>query len=86
VGATTKRSISPPPGIEEVVPGAAQQETSAVNSPVSAEEGRQDPSVATAVEQPEEAHAEAGAARVAGIVDIASILSALTVTVVRSTL
>jgi hypothetical protein len=38
------------------------------------------------VEQPEEAHAEDEEASEAGIVNIANILGALTVTVMRSTL
>jgi hypothetical protein len=38
VGAAAERSISQPPATEEVVPGPAQQETSAVNSQASAEE------------------------------------------------
>jgi hypothetical protein len=44
------------------------------------------PAATVAVEQPEETPVEVGAAIEAGIMDIANILGALTVTVVRSTL
>jgi hypothetical protein len=49
-------------------------------------EGGQDPSSTAAVEQPKDAQTEAVVTSEAGIVDIASILGALTVTVVQSTL
>jgi hypothetical protein len=50
------------------------------------EERRPDPSPATGAEQPEGTQTEGEATAEAGIVDIASILGTLTVTVVRSTL
>jgi hypothetical protein len=53
---------------------------------VSAEERRPNLSPATVTEQPEEAQEEDEATTEVGIVDIANILGALTVTVVRSTL
>jgi hypothetical protein len=57
-----------------------------VNLKVSVEEGRQDLSLATTIEQPEEAQAEDEAATEAGIIDMASILGTPTVTMVWSTL
>jgi hypothetical protein len=86
VGAAAERNISPPPTIGEVVPGSAQQGSGVDNSQTSTEERRPDPSLATVAEQPEEAQAEDEATTEAGIVDIASILGAPTVTIVRSTL
>jgi hypothetical protein len=80
VGATTERDTSPPS--EE-----AQQQTSTVEPQASVEEVLDPPpATAVAVEQPKEIHVDARAASEAGIVDIASILGAPTVTVVRSTL
>jgi hypothetical protein len=60
----------------------AQQETDTVTSQASAAKGRQYPSPTAAIEQPEEALTGDKAATKAGIVDIASILGVLTVTVV----
>jgi hypothetical protein len=60
--------------------------TGANDSKASAGERRPDPSQPTRAEQPEVAHVEDEAPIEAGIVDIASILGALTVTVVRSSL
>jgi hypothetical protein len=57
-----------------------------MNSQLSAKEGKQDPSPATVIEQPEAAQAEDEATMEDGMVDIASILGAPTVTVVWSTL
>jgi hypothetical protein len=85
VGAAAERSISPPTTTEEAVPGATQQETSVVNSQASAEEAR-DPPLAATMEQPDGTAAEVEATSEAGIVDIASILGAPTVTVLQSTL
>jgi hypothetical protein len=53
---------------------------------MSAEERRPNPSPTTVPAQPKEAQAEDEATVEAGIVDIASILGAPTVTIVRSTL
>jgi hypothetical protein len=86
VGAATERSVSLPPTTGEAVPESAQQGTGAVSSQASVEEGRQNPSPATSIEQPKEAQAGDEAATEAGIVNIVSILGAPTVTVVRSTL
>jgi hypothetical protein len=86
VGGAAKRSISPPPTTREVMPESAQQAAGADNSQAPAEERRPDSFPATVVEQPEEAQADDEAATEAGIVDIANILGAPTVTVVRSNL
>jgi hypothetical protein len=85
VGAVAERCASPHPATKEDVPEPTQEETGAMESQASVEEG-QDPSPAIAVEQPEEAHTESGAASEAGIVDMTSIHGGPTVTVVRSTL
>jgi hypothetical protein len=73
VGEPTERSRSPAPAMTEVVPQA----------PVAGD--RTEPVAATA-EEPAAAEAEEEAPAEAGLVDIASILGAPTVTVVRSSL
>jgi hypothetical protein len=87
VGATAERETSLPPVAEDVVPKEAQQQTNTVELQASIEEVHDPPPAATiTVEQPEETPVEAEAPSEAGIVDIANILGARTVTVVRSTL
>jgi hypothetical protein len=73
VGEPAERSRSPAPAMTEAVPQA----------PVA--EGRTEPAVAAA-EEPAATEAEEEAPAEAGLVDIASILGASTVTVVRSSL
>jgi hypothetical protein len=73
VGEPAERSRSPAPAMTEAVPQA----------PV--DEGRTEPAVAAA-EEPAATEAEEEAPAEAGLVDIASILGAPTVTVVRSIL
>jgi hypothetical protein len=69
------------------VPEEAQQQTGVVEPPTSVEEvPGPPPAAAVTIEQSEETPVEAGVASEAGIVDITSILGALTVIVVRSTL
>jgi hypothetical protein len=68
------------------VPEAAQQAAGASDSQASAEARRPDPSPTIGAEQPEGAHVEDEAPAEAGIMDIASILGAPVVTVVRSSL
>jgi hypothetical protein len=85
VGGATERSCSPAPTIEEIVPESAQQATSAGEPPASTEERRPEPSVATGAGGPVAAEAEEEVPAEAGLVDIASILDAPTVTV-RSSL
>jgi hypothetical protein len=84
VGGATERIVNLAPTTGVVVLEVAQQTAGADDLRASAEERRPDPSPATRVEQPEEAQVEDEATADAGIVDIASILGAPTVTVVRS--
>jgi hypothetical protein len=86
VRGATERSINTAPSTEVVVPEATQQAAGASDSQASAEERRPDPSPTMRAEQLEGAHIEDEATAEAGIVDIASILGAPTVTVVRSSL
>jgi hypothetical protein len=58
----------------------------AVPTPSTAEESRPEPSATTGTEEPVAAQAEEEAPAEAGLIDIASILGALTVTVVWSSL
>jgi hypothetical protein len=74
VGEPAERSQSPTPAMPEAVPQA----------PVA--EGRAEPVAAAAVEELTATEAEEEAPAEAGLVDIASILGAPTVTVVRSSL
>jgi hypothetical protein len=86
VGGATERSLSPAPTIEEVVPESAQQATGAGELRASTQEMRLEPSATTGAMEPVVAHVEEEAPVEAGLVDIASILGAPTVTVVRSSL
>jgi hypothetical protein len=86
VGGATERSHSPAPTMEEVMPESAQQETSTGEPPTPTEERRPEPSATTRAVEPVVAHVEEEAPAEAGLVDIISILGALTVTVVRSNL
>jgi hypothetical protein len=74
VGEPTERSRSPAPAMTEAVPQA----------PVA--EDRTEPAAVAAAEEPAATEAEEEAPAEAGLVDIASILGAPTVTVVRSSL
>jgi hypothetical protein len=91
VGAMAERNTSPPPATEDAVSEGAQQQTGTVELQMSIGEVQgPPPATAVVVEQPEERveepSVEDGAASEAGIVDIASILGAPTVTLVQSTL
>jgi hypothetical protein len=86
VGEATERSLSPVPTVEETVPEVAQQRTGAGESRAAAEERRPETSATTGAVEPVVAHVEEEAPPEAGLVDIASLLGALTVTVVRSNL
>jgi hypothetical protein len=68
------------------VPEAAQQEALADEPRASVEERRPEPSATTGAVAPEVARVEEEAPMEPGIVDIASILGAPTVSVVRSSL
>jgi hypothetical protein len=74
VGEPAERSRSPAPGTTEAVPQA----------PVA--EDRTEPAATAAAKEPAATEAEEGAPAEAGLVDIASILGAPTMTVVRSSL
>jgi hypothetical protein len=74
VGESAERSRSPAPAVTEVEPQA----------PVA--EGRTEPVATPAAKEPAATEAEEEAPAEAGLVDIASILGAPTVTVVRSSL
>jgi hypothetical protein len=78
VGEPAGASRSPAPTVEELVSQLTRQ------PPVA--EGRTEPAAAPATEEPAATEAEEEAAAEAGLVDIASILGAPTVTVVRSSL
>jgi hypothetical protein len=86
VGGATERSLSPAPTVEEVVPESTQQATGAGDPPASTEERRPEPSATTRVLEPVVAHVEEEAPAEARLVDIASLLGAPTMTVVRSNL
>jgi hypothetical protein len=75
-----------PPLPEEVVPESAQQATSTGEPPASTEEGRPEPYATIGTMEPVVARVEEEAPTETGLVDIASILGAPTVTVVRSNL
>jgi predicted secreted protein len=63
-----------------------QQSTTVVEPQAPIVESRTEPAATVAAEEPAAAQAEEEAPAEAGLVDIASILGALTVTVVRSSL
>jgi hypothetical protein len=78
VGEPAGANRSPTPTVEELVSQLTRQ------SPIA--KGRTEPAAAPAAEEPAATEAEKEAPAEAGLVDIASILGAPTVTVVRSSL
>jgi hypothetical protein len=86
VGEPTERSRSPAPTVEELVSRLTQRSTPVVEPQVPVVEGGTERTVTAAAEETATAQAEEEAPAEAGLVDIASILSAPTVTVVRSSL
>jgi hypothetical protein len=86
VGGVTERSHSPAPATEATVLEAAQQAAVADEPRALTDERRPKPSATTSAVEPVVAHVEEKAPSEAGIVDIASILGAPTVTVVQSSL
>jgi hypothetical protein len=86
VGEPTERSRSPAPTVEELVARMTQRTTTVVEPQAPAVESRPEPSATTRPEEPVAAQIEEEASAEAGLVDIASILGAPTVTVVRSSL
>jgi hypothetical protein len=86
VGELAERNRSPAPTVEELVSQLTQQSTTVVEPQAPIVESRTEPAATVAAEEPAAAQAEEEAPAEAGLVDIASILGALTVTVVRSSL
>jgi hypothetical protein len=86
VGELAERSRNPAPTVEELVSQLTHQSTTVVEPQAPVVEGRTEPAVAPAAEEPAATQAEGEAPAKAGLVDIASILGAPTVTVVRSSL
>jgi hypothetical protein len=86
VGEPAERSRGPAPTVEELVLQMTQRTTRVVEPQVPAVESRPEPSATTSAEEPVVAQAEEEAPAEACLVDIASILGAPTVTVVRSSL
>jgi hypothetical protein len=86
VGEPTERSRSPAPTVEELVLQLTQRSTIVVEPQAQVVESRTEPAATTAAEEPAVAQAKVEAPADAGLVDIASILGAPTVTVVRSSL
>jgi peptidoglycan hydrolase-like protein with peptidoglycan-binding domain len=86
VGGATERSQNPAPTTEVTVPEAAQQAAFVNELQASTKERRSEPSSTAGTVEPEVAHVEEEAPAEAGIIDIASILGTLTVTVVQSSL
>jgi hypothetical protein len=86
VGELAERNRSPAPTVEELVSQLTQQSTTVVEPQAPIVESRTEPAATVAAEESAAAQAEEEAPAEAGLVDIASILGALTVTVVRSSL
>jgi hypothetical protein len=86
VGGPTERSHSLAPTVEELVARMTQRTTTVVEPQAPTVESRPEPSATTGAEEPVAAQIEEEAPAEAVLVDIASILGAPTVTVVRSSL
>jgi hypothetical protein len=86
VGKPAARSRSPAPTVEELVSQLTQRSTTVVEPQAPVVKSRMEPAATAAAEEPAAAQAEDEAPAEAGLVDIASILGAPTVTVVRSSL
>jgi predicted secreted protein len=86
VGESAQRNHNPAPTVEKLVSRMTQRSTSVVDLRAQAVESRSEPSTTAGAEEPAAAQAEEEAPTEAGLVDIASILGAPTVIVVRSSL
>jgi hypothetical protein len=86
VGEPAEKRRNPAPTVEELVSQLTQRSTTVVEPQAPVVESRTEPAATAAVEEPAAAQAEEEAPAEAGLVDIASILGAPTVTVVRSSL
>jgi hypothetical protein len=83
VGEPAERSRSPSPTVEKLV---SQRSTTVVEPQALVVESRTEPAATTVAEEPAVTQGEEEAPAEAGLVDIASMLGAPTVTVVRSSL
>jgi hypothetical protein len=81
-----ERSLSPAPTIEELVSRLTQWLTTVVEPQALVVKSKTEPVVTTTAEKPAATQVEEEAPAEAGLVDIASILGASTVTIVRSSL
>jgi hypothetical protein len=81
-----ERSRNPAPTVEGLVSQLTHQSTTVVEPQAPVVESRTEPATAPVAEEPAATQAEGEAPAEAGLVDIASILGAPTVTVVRSSL
>jgi hypothetical protein len=86
VGGPAERSRSPAPTIEELVARMIQRSPSVVEPQAPVVESRPELSTTAGAEESKAVQAEEEAPAEAGLVDIASILGAPTVTIVRSSL
>jgi predicted secreted protein len=86
VGESAERNRSPAPTVEELVSQLTQRSTTVVELQAPDVESRMEPATTAPAEEPVAAQAEEEAPVEAGLVNIASILGAPTVTVVRSSL
>jgi hypothetical protein len=86
VGELAERSRSPAPTVEELVSRLTQRSTTVVEPQAPVVENRTKPAVIAAAEEPAATQAKDEVPAEAELVDIASILGAPTVTVVRSNL
>jgi hypothetical protein len=86
VGEPAERSRSPAPTVEELVSQLTQRSTTVVEPLAPVVENRTEPAATVIAEEPAATQAEEGVPAEAGLVDIASILGAPTVIVVRSSL
>jgi hypothetical protein len=86
MGEPAERSRNPAPTVEELVSQMTRRSTKVVEPQAPAVGSRPEPSATAGAEEPAAAQAEEEAPAEAGLVDIASILGAPTVTVVRSSL
>jgi hypothetical protein len=86
VGGPAERNRSQAPTVEELGSRMTQRSTRVVEPQAPAVESRPEPSTTTGAEEPAAAQAEEEVPAEVGLVDIASILGAPTVTVIRSSL
>jgi hypothetical protein len=86
VGEPAERNRSPSPTVEELVSRLTQRSTTIVEPHAPVVKNRTEPTLTVAAEEPAAAEAKKEVPAKAGLVDIASILGAPTVTVFRSSL